>query len=169
MAFVPAILLLTIMVKRWSKAATNINEQEWSPQSLPQKRISGTSWGQFSIGCPQHRQTITQATAWKLYLMLWEVIPIGHWKKRTENKTAWSQVCRAVGTQCSLLARHEHSGAFLPGFKSQGRSQRVGQTEVTARPPWEPLQMCEAQDRVGTAGKWGGSHTASTGAETTAL
>ena len=71
--------------------------------------------------------------------------------------------------QCSLLAKHELSGAFLPRFKSQGRSQRVGQTEVTARPPWEPLQMREAQDRVGTAGKWGGSHTASTGAETTAL
>ena len=152
MAFVPAILLLTIMLKQWSKAATNINEQELSPQSLLQKRISGTSQGQFNIECPQHRQTITQATAWKLYLMLWEVIPIGHWKKRTENKTAWSQVCRAVGMQCSLLAKHELSGAFLPGFKSQGRSQRVGQTEVTARPPWEPLQMHEAQDRVGQLG-----------------
>lgn len=69
----------------------------------------------------------------------------------------------------------EHSAASLPGmdslpgFKSQGRSQRVGQAEVTARPPWEPLQMREAPDRVGTAGKWVGSHAASTGAETMAF
>ena len=69
----------------------------------------------------------------------------------------------------------EHSAAslpgmdILPGFKSQDRSQTVGQTEVTARPPWEPLQVHEAQDRVGTAGKWVGSHTASTSTETTAL
>lgn len=46
----------------------------------------------------------------------------------------------------------------LPGFKSQGRSQRVGQAEVTARPPWEPLKTHKARDRVERPGKWGGIH-----------
>ena len=53
---------------------------------------------------------------------MWREIPpiflSGHWEKRTEYKTAWSQACRACGRQCSILTRHAYPGAFLPGLKS---------------------------------------------------
>ena len=66
-----------------------------------------------------------QPTTWKLYLVLQEIVTIGHWEQRTEYKIAWSQVCRARGRQWSILARHVYPEAFLSGFKSQDRSQRV--------------------------------------------
>ena len=50
--------------------------------------------------------------------MLWEILSIGHWEKRTEYKTAWFQVCKARGRQCSNLTRHVHPGAFLSSVQS---------------------------------------------------
>lgn len=147
MAFVPAILLLTIMLKWWSKAATNINEQEWSPQSLLQKRISGTSRGQFNIECPQHRQTITQATAWKLYLMLWEVIPIGHWKKRTGKKNSMipglQSSWNTVQPPCQAWTFWSFSAwVQIPGQESEGWTDR-GDSKATmgaTADAWGPRQ-----------------------------
>lgn len=65
----------------------------------------------------------------------------------------------------------EDSDPSLPGMYmlkvfslGSNPSTRVRGSEVTARPPQEPLQTHEARDRVGRAGQRGGAHTASTGA-----
>ena len=50
--------------------------------------------------------------------MLWEILSIGHWEKRKDYKTAWFQVCKARGRQCSNLTRHVHPGAFLSSVQS---------------------------------------------------
>ena len=128
MAFVPAILLLMIMLKRWSKAATNINKQEWSPQSLLQKRISGTSQGQFNIECPQHRQTITQATAWKIVFNV-----MGSHSNRTLKEKNRIQNSMIPGLQSSWNTVQPPCQAwtFCPGSNPRAGVRRLD------RPRWQ--------------------------------
>ena len=105
------------------------NLQTWISKEV----VLRVSYKRENLGHPKAHSTLSvhwQANMWptalKMHLMLSEILPVGHGEKRIEYKTAWSQACRAHGRQCSVFARHVHTGAVLPGFNQRTRVRKLG-------------------------------------------